>query len=144
MQYKKYIFLFFILVFCFSDCKKYTEGPAFSLQPKTSRIRAIWLLESFLVNGDDSTTTYCSLGCSGYTIGPKGHSVYKIGPEGESGRWEFSNNKNNIIVYNNMGFGKPPLFIGDVVEWEIQRLTEKQFWLKRNYNSKTYYLKLKK
>src|SRR4051812_47525812 len=115
MKHFKHIFLLIFLATVFSTCSKYPDGPEFSLSTKKSRIRGIWILESLLVNGDDSTAIYCNLstlGCTGAEFGPKGHSVYSVGPEGDTGRWEFSNNQNNIIIYNTSGNGYPPVFVG--------------------------------
>jgi len=145
MKTNIYILLFFLVVFCITDCKKYPEGPRISLRTKKIRIQGVWYTELFLVNGEDSTANYIIpyVNCGCYNIGPKGYSIYKIGSQGRDGSWDFSNNKNNIVFYNNNGQGLPPLFVGDKVEWVIQRLTDKQFWLKRNDNNKEYYLKLK-
>src|SRR5205814_1817995 len=54
MNYKEYILFFFLITFCFTNCGKYPEGPAFSLRSKERRLLGSWHVESFTVDGADS------------------------------------------------------------------------------------------
>ena len=167
MKISKYIWLriplkagllFLFVAFCFSDCKKYSEDDVryFSCSPKCRIVGGRekgWRVESFLVNGEDSTGLYYIYsppisGYVGYTFGRKQtgrSSAYYIGAANDCDcKWSFSNNKKNIVIEN--GGGRKPLFIspyGTSQEWEIKKLTNIAFWLKTNYNGKDYFLKLK-
>ncbi|MBI3501443.1 MAG: hypothetical protein HY063_06575 [Bacteroidetes bacterium] len=140
MKYKKHILFFLLITFCITDCKKYPEGPCISLRGATRRIRGDWNVETVLIDNADSTGIGHNRG--GYTIGYKGEDYSKIGRNGRDGRLSFDG-RTHIIVTRVYGY--PPLFLyPDDTEWAIQRLTNKEFWLKTTYNNKEYYLKLKK
>ena len=106
----------------FHSCKKYEDGPAFSLRTKKSRLKGEWEVVEIIDNngqkitgvdvemefekdGDFSTTfTYSYYGTT-YT------SKY-------DGEWEFSSDKEELEVTVN----------GQREVWEIKRLTNKEFW----------------
>ena len=81
-------------------------------------------------SGDESQ--YVDLGCS------TGGSI--------NGVWNFTDNKKDLTIYGNpsSNLGKTPFVTFSSLDWEIQRLTDKQMWLKINYNGKEYYTKFKK
>jgi hypothetical protein len=161
MKFKKYILLFLFIPFCITDCKKYPDDDKrYFFRTAKRRILygarvGYWELESFFVNGADSTGMYChsttfGLSCVGYQFGDKmsGYSsayfISSYGPGTDDGKWSFTNSKKNIVIENRYGGGAKPLFIAlGSQEWEIQKLEGKEFWLKTNYNNKEYYLKLK-
>ena len=150
MLYKKYVFYFFILIFCFTNCGKYPDGPDFSLRTKRARVLGEYKVELFSVNGDDSTSL---LTCHDYTFIDKGNrEISWCGHTSSAGgyEWELFNHNKNIsisvildstertpfpISYHN------PYNFGSTISWEIQRLTNNQMWLKTNFNSKEYYIK---
>ena len=63
MKYRKYILLFLLVAFCFTDCKKYPEGPTFSLRTKMARITGVWDVEYYEASGIDSTSYVLSSPC---------------------------------------------------------------------------------
>jgi hypothetical protein len=155
MRITKYILLFVLIIFCFSDCKKYSDDER-RYWFYTPKCRILyngggWQLESVFVDGVDSGGVYCKTpppapACPAWNFGNKENKDnYVIGHN--EGHWSFSNKKNNIIIKNEGGNGLPPLFIspqGTSQEWQIEKLTKKEFWIKTNYNGKEYYLKMSK
>ncbi|MDG2370036.1 MAG: glycoside hydrolase family 43 C-terminal domain-containing protein [Flavobacteriales bacterium] len=106
----------------FHSCKKYDDGPAFSLRSKTSRLTGEWevvrigsavypqngysLEFEFDKNGDFTYGTSYSYNGQNYS--------YAYG-----GEWEFSSDKEDIeITINN-----------SVLTFEINRLTNKELWM---------------
>ena len=152
MYTRKYILLFLFTAFCFTDCKKYPEGPAFSLRTKKQRVTGGWEIETFLINGADSTTTlprspFNSIYPCYYTFGPSGSNRdYTIGGACENGIWSFSEDKTKInIDITAFSIQQHSAFLTDgPISWDIQRLTNKQMWLKANNNGSEYWIKFKK
>src|ERR1043165_7847537 len=52
-----------LIISCISiiSCKKYEEGPAFSLMSKKARLSNIWQVNQYLLNGEDKTEAYRQL-----------------------------------------------------------------------------------
>jgi hypothetical protein len=50
MRNRKNLLLILLLIFAFTACKKYDEGPAFSLRSKKARVVGKWVTEMWLVN----------------------------------------------------------------------------------------------
>ena len=152
MKSFKLIFCFLFLAVCFSECKKYPEddkryffrSPKHRLEPSNGI--GYWEVESFFVDGVDSTSVYCHPACIIYHFGMReSWSTQGIGIDYYlEGKWHFSNWKKNIVI-ENLG-GKKPLLVSPYdtsQEWEIQKLTKREFWIRTNYNNTEYYLKLK-
>lgn len=151
---RKKIKSFFLLLFLASvltTCKKYPEGPAFSLWSKTWRLEGSWDVEAFLIDGMDSTS---QLTCTKYGIyNQEGNRNVRssgcIGSSNTDSDWHFENHRNNLLIsvdFLNSSAKTPfpktkPL--SSYISWEIQRLTRKELWLKKNYNNKEYYIKFK-
>ena len=53
--------LLFTIFISFVSCKKYENGPAFSLMSKKARIANIWKVDTYILNGKDKTTEYRQL-----------------------------------------------------------------------------------
>lgn len=165
MNYKKNK-LFIIGVFAillFTTCKKYEEGPCISLYSKVHRVVGTWTVESFFINGVDSTNylqqqplfgTYSfskeSSGSSSTSFvynsnGNKGSDTSRYYTA--EGKWSFKANKNNLFIEVNFNspankhFNIGP-FGSTTCEWEIKRLKEKEMWLYALYNGREFYLKL--
>ncbi len=62
------------------------------------------------------------------------------------GDWDFTNDKKDLTIHGipSSNLGETPFITGLQVNWEIQRLTDKQMWLKVNYNGIEYYTKFNK
>lgn len=110
-----------VIMLNFSSCKKYEDGPAFSLKSKTARLTGEWevvqvdgqkpddgeLILEFEKDGDFKST---------YDYGSYSYS-YK-------GDWEWENGKESIDIEID----------GDKTELDIKRLTNKELWFEDDSN----------
>jgi hypothetical protein len=118
-----------VTVLNFQSCKKYDDGPTFSLKTKKSRLSREWevvkiydnvgaqifpysgsgysfdISFEFLKDGDFVETANYSYGTYSYSYSYKG-------------TWEFSSSKENLLIELNNSAEK----------WKINRLTKKEFW----------------
>jgi hypothetical protein len=154
--------LFPLLIFIGPSCKKYEDGPWISLHSRQKRIEGDWKLNQLLVDGADSTALiYCDDKDSCPYFMHIFLSVKETETYGVIGRYRingkvylslpllnFSSNKRKLIIGGVNGgttkfFG--PIFMQfDKVEWEIQRLSMNELWIKTVYGTqnKTYEVKL--
>lgn len=97
-----------------SSCKKYEDGPVFSLRTKTARLTGEW--EVVEVDNDDP------IGKVILEFEKDGDFTFSISSSGNSssvdGDWEWENGKEAIEVEIN----------GNKEEWEIIRLTNDELW----------------
>jgi len=130
---KKHIFALtavMAVLFMFSSCGKYEEGPSFSLLTKKARITGIWKIEKQLVNGVEVALDEMFQGTSIELIKDgTGKISMSIGPLilNVDLEWEFSDDKMQIKL--RMKDETDPTKWG---EWEVQdilRLTNKECWL---------------
>lgn len=133
----------------FNSCNKYEEGPAFSLLSATKRIAGTWELKETTVNGDildinqmlgifgememdtitgfefdlsQMTVNYVRMTLDKAGTGNFSVSVSYMGfsfPQNEEIIWSFDDKKENISI----------TVMGDVQDFEIIRLTNKELWL---------------
>lgn len=127
------LFLIVLLLGGLSACKKYDEGPAFSLRTKTKRIAREWQIQEYYRNGNIETSqliitnyaeSYNKNGVHTRTYNDKNGNLVS-----ETGQWKLDNNKEEISV---TGVGS--------IEWTDQtstvssssyiilRLTSKELW----------------
>ncbi len=109
----------------FSSCKKYEDGPSFSLKSKKGRLAGEWEVvkletsngEDYLSGGRDMEFEFDKDGDfkMKYTYSYGGDS-YSYTYKGE---WEFSSDKEEL----ELDFDG-----GGTIECEIKRLTNKEFW----------------
>jgi hypothetical protein len=103
-----------------SSCKKYEEGPGFSLKSKIARLTGIWevveidkidmpvdekMILEFEKEGDFKFTYEYSYYSYSYAYSYEGN-------------WEWSSDKEALKIDMD----------GDIVEWEILKLTNKELW----------------
>jgi hypothetical protein len=111
------------MILCVSlltSCKKYEEGPAFSLRSKTERVANTWRIEYAWDRIDSVNIT---TDCSGETweFTKKNDFVKRDnGIVDKTGSWEFVSNKEQITI-------RLPL---TTHTYEILRLKEKELWLR--------------
>lgn len=148
-------FIAFILIIT-ASCKKYPDGPLLSLRTKEHRVIGEWYVEYFSVNGNDSTANLKSQPTYGTYIfkKEKGRTqFYYISNSrlyNAVGIWGFENHKSNIYIEMNHA-SHPWSYFNLVIFnssqntlWQIQRLTEKEMWLKGTYpDGREYFIKLK-
>ncbi len=104
-----------VMMFSFNSCKKYPDGPLFSLRSKTSRLVGKWKI----VDGLDSNEVKV------YMIFKKGGDFteeikYDSNDYEFDGEWKWGAGKKTVIVEMD-GFS-------DKQEFTILRLTNKEFW----------------
>jgi hypothetical protein len=156
MKFSKFIFIFLVIAFCITDCKKYPDGPFISFRGKEARVIGDWEIESFLIDGNDSLS---QLTCTSYsfyknddTTNRHFHSSESC-PAGSGGDWGIKNHGKELVLYVSIDSGAvTPFPINGTLtgypkvsnlSWEIQRLKNRQMWLKTSLNNKEYYIKLK-
>lgn len=110
-------------------CKKYEDGPGLSLRSKKSRISADWEFKKVIYNSVDETSDYIG---SSWEI--KKDGGFKLVLDGyiESGTWEFATDKEAIDFDQ----------FGDIMRWNIKRLTSKELWIENIDNGDTTYCEL--
>ncbi|MFM2225066.1 MAG: hypothetical protein RJA07_1268 [Bacteroidota bacterium] len=140
-----------LVIFVLSGCKKYPEGPSFSLRTKKARITNTWTLEKYLFDDSLATSWYTNTYSSTiYTI----NSDYTMTTETQSavnntvhkGKWSFQSQHNVLefqeseLVQNGTSY-----FSSDKHEFIIQELRYKVFAIKEKIagHTSTYYFKPK-
>lgn len=137
---------FFIIAVIFSiafvSCKKYPEGPSFSLLTKKERLSNSWRIQQYKFNGGDSTSFIKSHVFSGYILNINKNGEYSFSynliigslvfPFAEAGTWAFSEDKKKVIFTKESG--NTTAASGAIATWEILRLKEKEFWAKYTQN----------
>lgn len=99
------------------SCKKYEEGPRFSLRSKTERVSNIWSVENYKVAGSDLTSLV-----SGYTETFTNNGTYSYSwlIANGAGTWAFQNDNAEIKLSGNDDQSSRTLY--------ILKLEEKSFW----------------
>lgn len=109
------------VLFVFSACSKYEEGPAFSLLTKKARITGEWQVDEVIVNGTALTELDDYAGTM--TFEKDGTGSYSNAGVTSETEWEFSDDKEAVKVKMK--------FLGVWTDWtetEILRLTNSEFW----------------
>lgn len=92
-----------VFVLLLTNCKKYEEGPAFSLLTKKSRVSNTWELDKYYENGVDKTNDAVSA-FKDFTLiidknnmkYSKSFSAFGLIPYGETGSWKFTSDMESI------------------------------------------------
>jgi hypothetical protein len=120
------------------SCKKYPDGPGFSLRPKNWRLSGTWQLEQMLIDGQDVTNAYYPNRefWEGYEVG--GYYEYTIpgivSPT-DTGTWKWVNNRTEILR-SVSAFGSSALAV------KVLRLRNKSFWYTFTSNNQVYEIHL--
>lgn len=111
------VFISLLLIFIFSACKKYSEGPWISLRSKKERVANTWRIEKAFQNYVDISLLY-----PGYTetYTKNGTYSYAFGSLKGEGTWTFDNKKEKIIIKGAANQNDRELV--------ILRLKENEFW----------------
>jgi len=106
-----------LVFFGFQGCKKYEDGPAFSLRTRTERVSNTWVVDNYKINGTDYTSLV-----SDYTetFTKNGNYSYKWKIVSGEGTWSFINNDAEILITGTNNQSNVTL--------TILKLEEKQFW----------------
>jgi hypothetical protein len=119
-------------------CKKYEEGPTFSLRSKTARVAGNWTLESYTVDGQDQTSFIKASGLTEWQFTKEGnYTIKNSNPSNNlNGKWEFEDNEEKL-KFTQQGSSSPDLYT-------ILRLRNNSMWLEsKNTNNNTIVIKLK-
>ena len=117
MKNKLWIIAIILIGFITPSCKKYPDGPMFSLRSRTERVANTWKVDNYKRNGTDYTSSM-----SGYTetYTKEGNYSYTWHFFGGAGKWEFQNNDKEIRITGVNGQSSRTLY--------ILKLEEKQLW----------------
>lgn len=100
-----------------TSCKKYDEGPGFSLASKKSRVDGTWKIERATYSGTDITSEFEGVE---WTMKKDGTFNLLIDGTTETGKWEFLTDKTILeFVFND----------GSIEKYTIKRLTNKELWI---------------
>lgn len=145
---KKIILLLFPILFVFSACGKYDDGPRISIYSKRHRLVNSWVIEKVLEAGIDQTTLYKDAYVN-FNLNIKKDKTYtlsyvanNITPYDESGKWKWDGDKSAVYFFDNAN----SFNFGTGEKWTIYRLKEKELWMKHydaNYTVVEFRLKEK-
>lgn len=125
-----YPILLVLIVFSFSYCKKYEEGPTISVVPKNQRVANAWTLEAKFKNGTEQQVSDVERKSTlTLTADGKAEGKYTDGSFSYSGdgTWEFSEDKEEItIIITYSGFGMSGT---DNKTYKILKLKSNELWL---------------
>lgn len=105
----------------FSSCKKYEDGPMFSLRTKTARLTGEWEVVKIDGQSPDGKLIF------EFERGGDFKSTYDYGSYDYSmdGDWEWVSGKESIEI----------TLDGDTEEFDILRLTNKELWFEDDNNN---------
>jgi hypothetical protein len=152
---KKNFFALSVILLFIAGCR-YDDGPKISFRSPEQRLKGYYDVDFFSINDIDSTSYYMdSCGCDLWiSPGDSKTLTYlcvltacKDG-KGEDtwGSFLLSTHRNKLFVsYDSTSMvGIGPFSSGTYTEWDIQRLTNKNLWMKTTFNGKDYKVKLVK
>ncbi|MEI7594385.1 MAG: hypothetical protein WCK02_01460 [Bacteroidota bacterium] len=121
----KKLLLFTFILLVATSCKKYPDGPLFSLSSKKARLCRTWISDRYFINGVDKTTPTNPL-WTGYKLEfrKNGEVQYYNHPKYNStaGSWSFDSDKANLSITLDV-----------LNEYSvIERLTSSELWLSKN------------
>lgn len=119
-----------VLTMTATSCGKYEDGPGISLLTKKQRLCREWDAKSYV---DASGVTFEDNSDDVLTFEKGGGATYTNGGNGIAGTWEFASDKEKIRITTTV-FG-----ITETEEYTIQRLTNKELWLKDSDGDLTKY-----
>ncbi len=111
------IILAALLMPTIQSCKKYPDGPTFSLKSRAERVANTWKVENYKINGNDFTSLVSSYT---ETFTKKGAYSYFWGILDGSGTWSFQNKDTEIQIVGTDNQTSRRL--------TILKLEEKSFW----------------
>lgn len=151
----KYLIFSCLCLCLFSTCKRYKDNKGIQLRSVDYRIRGSYLIKSYIVNGQDSTSFLLQSNKEILFIHERHTYTGKIDGYND-GLWKLSDDKRWINIraanyitggtgnitplYTNLLFACADTYIG----WRILKLTTKEFWITTNYNNIIYELHFQK
>jgi hypothetical protein len=117
MKVKQLLGLSLITIALMTGCKKYDDGPSFSLLSRKSRLANTWTPESCTYDGTDCTSGLLS-GSWQQVFEKDGDYRFSFDGYSESGKWEFVSDDEQVRV--TVG--------SDITTITLLRLTSKELW----------------
>ena len=121
MKTKNILIGIIVIASSLTSCKKYPDGPLFSLRSRTERVANTWKMGQVMLNGSDITSTLTSINYT-ETYDKSGNYSYSSTVGSGSGKWSFENKDTQIKRQGVSGQSSEDL--------TILRLEEKSFWYK--------------
>lgn len=133
---KKLLILLLPILFVFTECNKYPEGPKLSLRSKKQRLMNSWVIGQVFETSSggsktDRTTDYknyyynFNLIISDNNLYGMNYRVLNLTPYSETGSWAFSGSKEDVLFTNSNS--NQTSSIGE--RWTILRLKEDELWM---------------
>ncbi len=124
------------LLFSFSSCRKYEEGPNVSFRTKEARVTNNWKVVSALVNGVEMANDPYWEKQKHYFYRNKSYNQTIIDPvsleaRNVNGTWALFDNDKKIAITQKNFSGN----IDSTNEYHIVKLYNKQFWIRKTDNS---------
>jgi hypothetical protein len=113
-----------------TSCKKYPEGPAFTLKSKKARVEGDWSIESVKVNNNDVTSFFLGI-APGYKLAMTKDGNYTVttnSGEQDKGTWKFGDKKETIIQTSTKNKDSAGNY--EVTTSTILKLEDDAMWLK--------------
>ncbi len=107
-----------------TGCKKYVDGPGFSLLTKKTRLAGDWLYEQVVVDNHDVTDTVKVHAGANFKFIISKDGTYKVqGLIIDDGKWKFGEDKDDVYFTSNAAGSTEQAF-------RILRLKNKELWLR--------------
>lgn len=116
MSSSKLILAFLGVFILFASCKKYPDGPKFTLLGKKDRMQGLWdLKETVHVNGSITYDSSADI----MELTDDNEYFYRTGVVTINGKWDFESDKEKVsFTIGNANY-----------TYRIRRLKDKQLWL---------------
>jgi hypothetical protein len=112
-----------------TSCKKYEDGPAFSLRTKKARLTGDWKIDKVLYNNEDITADYIDGVGANFVLDIEKDGTYKqMGKVTDAGTWKLGEDKDDVFFLSNDPGSKEEAF-------RITRLKNKELWLKQTQSN---------
>lgn len=128
--------VFTLVALGFTSCRKYEEGPNISFRTKEARVTNNWRIESALVNGVEQGNDPYWEKQKHYFYRNKSYNQTIIDPvsleaRNINGTWALYDNGKKIAITQKNFSGN----IDSTNDYNIIKLFEKQFWIRKTDNS---------
>ena len=142
-------------LFIISSCKKYPEGPTFSLRTPTQRLIGAWTLKIYKIDGIDSTAIFSiysllpGMDFKDPAVTDSASYIIRGGVDSSNyitnlGLYELKNKKTELQLTSNLLVNQlqlaGPLMSAVTVTYKIIRLKKTELWLQADYIGKSYEL----
>jgi hypothetical protein len=126
-KFAPFLIVLFITIPFLNSCKKYPDGPGFSLLSRKQRLANTWHVKSYQENGVDKTADFNNVFQQAIiTIDKEGgyslkYKAFGLVDYNESGTWRFTDNDDFFET-------NPTNGSGSLARHEILRLKEAELW----------------